>query len=87
MRSPSWPSRQLPLRAMGADAEPTDDGMIIRGGRPLSGAYIETAADHRIAMSFAAASLIADGNVSFSDEACVAISYPGFRPDLNSLMS
>ncbi|HAS20948.1 MAG TPA: 3-phosphoshikimate 1-carboxyvinyltransferase, partial [Lachnospiraceae bacterium] len=45
------------LRAMGADITPTDDGMIIRGGRPLHGALIHTYGDHRLAMSFAVAGM------------------------------
>ena len=74
------------LRQMGADVEPTDDGMIIHGGRPLHGAEIDTHGDHRLAMSFAVASLIADGETTLTDAACVDISYPGFFTDLRSLM-
>ena len=37
------------LRAMGADITPTDDGMIIHGGKPLAGATIHPHMDHRIA--------------------------------------
>ena len=73
------------LKKMGADAEATDDGMIIRGGRPLHGAHIDTHGDHRLAMSFAVASLIADGDVTLSDPRCVTISYPEFYTDLKSL--
>ena len=39
------------LSAMGADVTETEDGMIIRGGRPLHGAVIESHLDHRIAMT------------------------------------
>ncbi len=73
------------LKAMGADAEATEDGMIIRGGRPLNGARIETASDHRIAMSFTIASLLTDDEVTLSDKDCVHISYPEFYRDLASL--
>ena len=49
------------LRAMGADVEETDDGMIIHGGKPLHGAVIDSHKDHRIAMTFAVAALAAEG--------------------------
>lgn len=73
------------LRVMGADIEPTDDGMIIHGGKPLHGATINPHLDHRIAMSFAIASLIADGETEIQDADCVTISYPDFYKDLKSL--
>ena len=73
------------LRQMGADAEATEDGMIIHGGKPLHGAYIDTHGDHRLAMAFAIASLIAEGETTFSDTDCVSISYPGFFDDLRTL--
>ena len=73
------------LKAMGADITPTDDGMIIHGGRALHGAKVRTFLDHRIAMSFAVASLIADGETVLDDESCVNISYPAFFDDLKSL--
>lgn len=73
------------LSAMGADVTGTADGMIIRGGRPLTGACIDSRMDHRIAMSFAVASLIADGPVEIRNAECVNISYPDFYRDLASL--
>ena len=73
------------LKAMGADIEATDDGMIIRGGKPLHGALIQTHIDHRIAMSFAVAGMNADGETTFSDASCVDISYPGFFQDMLGL--
>ncbi len=73
------------LTRMGCDFTPTDDGFIIEGGKPLKGALIHTAHDHRMAMAFAAAALSADGETTFDDEDCVSISYPGFFDELNSL--
>ena len=73
------------LKAMGADIEATDDGMIIRGGKSLHGALIQTHMDHRIAMSFAVAGINADGETTFSDASCVDISYPGFFQDMLGL--
>ena len=73
------------LKRMGADVEPTDDGMVIHGGRPLHGATINPYLDHRIAMSFAVAALAADGKTEIQDADCVKISYPGFYTDLEGL--
>ena len=73
------------LKVMGAQIEETDDGMIIHGGNPLHGGIIESHLDHRIAMSFAIASLIADGETIIRDADCVNISYPVFYKDLEKL--
>ncbi len=73
------------LRLLGADAVPTGDGMIIRGGRPLHGGSLDSYKDHRIAMSFAVAALMCEGTVSIKDADCVNISYPTFYEDLNKL--
>ncbi|GAB2191365.1 bifunctional prephenate dehydrogenase/3-phosphoshikimate 1-carboxyvinyltransferase [Sessilibacter sp. MAH1] len=66
------------LNAIGADATPTPDGMVINGGKPLLGGDIQTHHDHRIAMSFAVASLIATEEIRIHDCATVATSFPGF---------
>lgn len=73
------------LQKMGADVTATDDGMVIRGGRPLHYAVIDPQADHRIAMAFAVAGLCAEGGVEIDNAECVAISYPGFYRDLCGL--
>lgn len=70
------------LRAMGADAAATDDGMIIRGGRTLHGAVIDSHMDHRIAMSFAVAGLLCSEPTTIRNADSVAISYPGFFESL-----
>jgi 3-phosphoshikimate 1-carboxyvinyltransferase len=66
------------LVALGVDATPTPDGMIIRGGKPYGGGQIDSHGDHRIAMSFAMAALTAHGPISVRDCANVATSFPGF---------
>ena len=73
------------LSAMGVDIEGTEDGMIIRGGKPLHGATIDSKLDHRIAMSFAIAGGLADGNTEILGAECVNISYPTFYKDLYML--
>lgn len=70
------------LKALGARAEPTSDGMVIDGvgaGRPAFGAgEILTHGDHRIAMAFTIAALRASGPILIRDTANVATSFPGF---------
>lgn len=70
------------LTAMGVNVTPTDDGMIIHGGKPLHGAEIDSCLDHRMAMSFAVAALAAEGETHLLQSHCVDISYPGFYDDL-----
>lgn len=74
------------LTAMGADVTETEDGMIIRGGKPLHGAVIDSHLDHRIAMTFAVAGLCAEGETEILGAECVNISYPGFYEDLQRLV-
>ena len=73
------------LSAMGCDITGTDDGMIIEGGKPLSGITIDPHMDHRIAMSFAIAALAADGDTKITDSDIVTVSYPNFYEDLHRL--
>ena len=65
------------LRALGASIEETPDGAIIHGG-PLGAGTVESRLDHRIAMSFAVAGLVAGGPVRINDCSHVATSFPGF---------
>ncbi|MBO6150561.1 MAG: 3-phosphoshikimate 1-carboxyvinyltransferase [Clostridium sp.] len=73
------------LSAMGADITPAEDGMVIRGGRPLHGAETDSHGDHRVAMSLAVAALAAEGTTAIRGVDCVDISYPGFFRDLARL--
>lgn len=75
------------LSKMGVDITGTDDGMIIEGGKALHGAELDTYMDHRIAMSFAIASLNAEGTTTIKDAEIVNVSYPGFFNDLKGLMN
>lgn len=65
------------LLALGVDAKPTADGMIIKGGK-ISGGEVESHHDHRISMSFAVASLQAEGDVLIKGCDNVATSFPNF---------
>lgn len=74
------------LKAMGCDIIPTDDGMIIHGGKPLHGATIHTLLDHRIAMAFSIAALIAEGTTKILDSHCVDVSFPSFYDTFENLL-
>lgn len=65
------------LITLGIDAKPTPDGMVIQGGL-MGGGKIISHGDHRIAMSFAIASLRATGTIEIEDCANVATSFPNF---------
>ena len=65
------------LKSLGADISETSDGMIVRGGKPLSFGEVKTCGDHRIAISAAVAGAIGAGAV-IDDGDCVAVSYPDF---------
>ena len=75
------------LKNMGCDITPTNDGMIIKGGAPLHGTTVNTYLDHRIAMSFAIAGLVADGETTFDNEACCSISYPDFFKTIGAIVN
>jgi 3-phosphoshikimate 1-carboxyvinyltransferase len=66
------------LRRMGAEVEEFPDGLRVAGQQKLRGAEIETRGDHRIAMAFTVAGLIADGPTIIRDSACVDVSFPDF---------
>jgi len=65
------------LAALGVDAGPTEDGIVIEGG-PIGGGRVDSHGDHRIAMSFAVAGLRATGPIRIDDCRNVNTSFPGF---------
>ncbi|HIX63574.1 MAG TPA: 3-phosphoshikimate 1-carboxyvinyltransferase [Candidatus Mediterraneibacter colneyensis] len=73
------------LKSMGCKVTPTPDGMIITGGK-LAGASIHTLLDHRIAMAFSIAALVAEGNTKILDSRCVDVSYPAFYDTFEELL-
>jgi 3-phosphoshikimate 1-carboxyvinyltransferase len=70
------------LARMGARCEALEDGIRVEGPAALRGARIETGGDHRIAMAFAVAGLLAEGETVIEDADCADVSYPGFYEDL-----
>ncbi|MFC3653543.1 3-phosphoshikimate 1-carboxyvinyltransferase [Dyella humi] len=71
------------LRALGVRIEETPDGAIIDGGG-IGGGTVDSHGDHRIAMSFTVAGLVAQGAVTIRDCANVATSFPGFMELANN---
>jgi 3-phosphoshikimate 1-carboxyvinyltransferase len=71
------------LNRIGIQASERPDGLVIEGG-PAHGASIETYNDHRIAMSFAVASLVTPG-IEIADKKCVDKSFPGFWRELGKI--
>lgn len=74
------------LRRMNAKVDEFDDGFRIYRS-DLKAAKIETYGDHRIAMAFAVASLLADGETEISDAQCVEVSFPRFFETLSSVVT
>ena len=74
------------LRVMGCEVEEFDDGLRVKGRARLRGARIDSRGDHRIAMSFAIAGLVAEGDTEIIGADCVAVSFPEFFDLLESVI-
>lgn len=75
----------IALRSMGAEVETFEDGLSVAGPVQLRGASIECHGDHRIAMAFAIAGLLATGETLINGAEAIATSYPEFERHLWSL--
>ncbi|MFQ5739760.1 MAG: 3-phosphoshikimate 1-carboxyvinyltransferase [Acidobacteriota bacterium] len=73
------------LRELGLEVEESADGFHIPAGQTLQGGRVRTFGDHRIAMAFSLAGLIAPEGIELDDPDCVAISFPGFFQELARL--
>lgn len=70
------------LRAVGASAEESPDGLhVAPGARNLAG-RIDSRADHRIAMSFGVLGRVGRNSIEIGDRECVNISFPKFWSEL-----
>jgi 3-phosphoshikimate 1-carboxyvinyltransferase len=74
------------LRAMGAEVVEFDDGLRVGGEARLRGAKVDPRGDHRIAMAFTVAALLAEGETEITDSECVAVSFPEFFELLESVV-
>ncbi len=75
------------LCALGTDVTLDGDDLVIQGGAGrtafgLRGATVHSLADHRLAMTFAVAGLVASGTTAIDAASSAAVSYPGFFADL-----
>jgi len=70
------------LKKMGVSVEMVEDGFVIPGGQSLTGTILDSYGDHRVAMSFAVAGMIAEGKTIIRDAGCAEISFPGFYDKL-----
>ena len=70
------------LNKMGAKVREKEDGLVITGPTRLKGAEIDSFGDHRIAMAFSVAALVATGETTIKNVECVDISFPGFYEKL-----
>lgn len=73
------------LAKLGVEVRESADGMTVRGGRPIGGGEVETYHDHRIAMAFAVAGLVATGPVRVRQAGVMAVSDPDFLVTLRRL--
>lgn len=73
------------LAALGARVVVDGDTITIEGGRALRGAAVDTHEDHRLAMTFAVAGLIAQGETFVRDPGSADVSYPGFFGELERM--
>jgi len=74
------------LKALGADIEELNDGLLIKGKKSLKGnATVKSWNDHRIAMSLAIAATRCEGHIILQDYKAVNKSYPEFWADYQML--
>jgi 3-phosphoshikimate 1-carboxyvinyltransferase len=70
---------------MGVEVETFEDGMAITGPVRLQSTTLDAGGDHRIAMAFAIAGLIADGVTEIHGSESILTSFPHFEAELNRL--
>ena len=73
------------LRALGAEIEELPEGLVIRGKPRLRGGRVDSAGDHRIAMSAAVAATVCTEEVCVEGADCVRKSYPRFWEDFDAM--
>jgi 3-phosphoshikimate 1-carboxyvinyltransferase len=73
------------LEVLGAHVEVDGDDLRIHGGSRLRGGATDSLDDHRLAMTFAIAGLIATDETTIERPESAAISYPGFFADLEGV--
>lgn len=74
------------LKKLGAIIRATEDGMVIEGKSPVKGGTVSAHGDHRIGMMLSIAALAASEDVLLEESESIAVSYPDFFRDLQSLI-
>jgi 3-phosphoshikimate 1-carboxyvinyltransferase len=74
------------LRRMGASVEEYEDGLRVFGPTRLRGAMLDSYSDHRIAMAFTVAALLAEGESEIAGAECASVSFPEFFQLLETLI-
>jgi 3-phosphoshikimate 1-carboxyvinyltransferase len=76
------------LRALGAEVQEREDGLLIDGNGPnLLGGVVKSFGDHRVAMAMGVAGLVAHGATSVRNAECARVSFPDFWPELHRVAS
>ena len=78
-------SRQL--KKFGANILEKEDGLIITGDSKFHSAEVDSETDHRVSMSLAVASLLAEGSSNIARSDASKVSYPNFWVDLEKLIN
>lgn len=73
------------LRKLGAEIEEMPDELRIDGVKKLKGARLTSYGDHRMAMAFAVAGLVASGVTTIDGAESIPVSYPNFVEDMKKL--
>ena len=75
----------LGLRALGATVEERADGFSVEGPSRLRGVACDSQSDHRLAMTFTVAGLVAEGQTEITGTEYIPDSFPGFFQCLASI--
>ena len=73
------------LTALGATIRADGDDIVVDGPTELCGATVDSLGDHRLALTFAIAGLVATGRTTIRGADSVAVSYPTFFADLERI--
>ena len=75
------------LRALGAEIEATEDGLVVQGTGTLRGGAFDSHGDHRMAMLGAVAGIASQEGADVEGMAAASVSYPAFEDDLRRLFA
>lgn len=73
------------LKRFGANVKELPDELRLEGVKELKGTRVGSFGDHRMAMAFAVAGLVAQGETIVEGAESIPVSYPGFVEDMRKL--